>query len=145
MKKLATKSKSRLRGISFAIATGLAGVPVALLFSPIILRGSASESIALLRSAAPSVADSEAPAPYPRHRVLYLTHSAGFKHAVLPLSEQIFKEIGQQSGFDVTPTDDCSLISKAGLKDYDAVAFYTTGELPISDSQKADLLEFVKS
>jgi type 1 glutamine amidotransferase len=145
MKKLATKSKSRSRRISFAFATVLAGIPVALLPGPIILRGSASESIPLLRSAAPSVADGEAPAPYRRHRVLYLTHSAGFKHAALPLSEQIFKEIGQPAGFDVTPTDDCSLISKAGLKDYDAVAFYTTGELPISDSQKADLLEFVKS
>src|SRR6476620_11649733 len=30
--------------------------------------------------------------------VLYLTHSAGFKHDVLPLSEQILKQIGERSG-----------------------------------------------
>jgi type 1 glutamine amidotransferase len=76
---------------------------------------------------------------------LYVTHSAGFKHSVLPLSEQILKEIGARQGFDVTATADCSAISREGLGNYDAVVFYTTGELPISDEQKAALLDFVKS
>ena len=81
-----------------------------------------------------------------KHKVLYLTHSAGFKHDVLPVSETILKEIGERSGaFEVTATKDCSLISRDGLKPYDAVVFYTTGELPITDEQKAALLDFVKS
>ena len=81
-----------------------------------------------------------------RPNVLYLTHSAGFKHDVLPLSQQIFKEIGERTrAFEVTATDDCSLLSREGLKKYDAVVFYTTGELPISDEQKAAFLEFIKS
>ena len=78
-------------------------------------------------------------------KVLYLTHSAGFKHAVLPFSETTFKEIGDRNGFELTATQDCSLISKQGLAPYKAVVFYTTGELPISDEQKAALLDYVKS
>ena len=81
-----------------------------------------------------------------KHKVLYLTHSAGFKHDVLPVSETILKEIGARSGtFEVTATKDCSLISRDGLKQYDAVVFYTTGELPITDEQKAAFLDFIKS
>jgi type 1 glutamine amidotransferase len=79
-------------------------------------------------------------------RVLYLTHSAGYKHEVLPLSEQILPELGKKSGaFDATVTQDCSLISEQSLKDYSAVIFYTTGELPMDDLQKRALLEFVRS
>ena len=81
-----------------------------------------------------------------KHKVLYLTHSAGFKHEVLPLSEQIFKQIGERSGaFEVTAKQDCSVLSGDGLKPYDAVVFYTTGELPISDAQKAAFLDFIRS
>lgn len=81
-----------------------------------------------------------------KRKVLYLTHSAGFKHAVLPVSEEIFKELGVKTGaFEATVTQDCSLISKEGLKPFDAVIFYTTGELPISDEQKQALIDFVKS
>jgi type 1 glutamine amidotransferase len=79
-------------------------------------------------------------------KVLYLTYSAGFKHEVLPLSEQILKQIGERSGaFEVTATQDCSVLSREGLRPYDAVVFYTTGELPISDAQKAAFLDFVRS
>jgi type 1 glutamine amidotransferase len=81
-----------------------------------------------------------------KHKVLYLTHSAGFKHDVLPVSEEIMKEMGERTGaFEVTATKDCSLISRDSLKQYDAVVFYTTGELPLSDEQKAAFLDFIKS
>ncbi len=79
-------------------------------------------------------------------KVLYLTHSAGWKHEVLPLSQQILKQIGERSGaFEITATEDCSLLSRERLKEYDAVVFYTTGELPISDEQKDAFLDFIKS
>jgi type 1 glutamine amidotransferase len=88
----------------------------------------------------------EPTANFAKRKVLYLTHSAGFKHEVLPLSEQIFKQIGERSGaFEVTATQDCSVLSRDGLKPYDAVVFYTTGELPISDAQKAAFLDFIRS
>jgi len=78
-------------------------------------------------------------------RVLYLTHSAGFKHGVLPLSEQILPELGRSSGaFDATVTSDPAVISEQNLGNYAAVIFFTTGELPIDESQKRALVEFVR-
>jgi uncharacterized protein len=87
-----------------------------------------------------------APASAPARHVLYLTYSAGFVHDVLPLSEQTLRDIGTTSGaFDATATKDCSLVSADSLKTYDAVIFFTTGELPMSDAQKQALLDFVRS
>jgi uncharacterized protein len=79
-------------------------------------------------------------------RVLYLTHSAGFKHAVLPTSEQVMRDLGKRSGaFEATVTQDCALISKSSLEQYAAVIFFTTGELPLDEGQKKALVEFVRS
>lgn len=79
-------------------------------------------------------------------KILYVTHSAGFKHAVLPHSEQVFPELGTKAGwFTVDVTQDVAKLNAADLKQYDAVAFYTTGELPITDQQKADLQAFVEN
>jgi hypothetical protein len=81
-----------------------------------------------------------------KRKILYITHSAGFKHAVLPLSQEIMKEIADRSGlFEVTATEDLSVITAEGLKPYAAIIFYTTGELPIADEQKAALLDFIRS
>jgi type 1 glutamine amidotransferase len=78
-------------------------------------------------------------------RLLYITLSAGYHHEVVPLSAKILKDIGAGAGFDVTATDDVSGITSEGLKQYSAIAFYTTGELPMSDDQKQAMLNFVKS
>jgi uncharacterized protein len=78
-------------------------------------------------------------------KVLYLTHSAGYKHEVVPLSMQLLPEIGKKNGFDVVATKDLTFLSPQSLKSYDAVVFYTTSELPISDADKANLLAWVKS
>src|SRR5947209_8665731 len=86
------------------------------------------------------------PTPAPTRRILYLTQSAGFKHDVLPLSAQILQDMGRRAGaFDVTATDDSSLVTRDALTRYDAVVFFTTGELPMSVDQKAALVEFVRS
>lgn len=78
-------------------------------------------------------------------KLLFLTHSAGFKHSVIPLAEKVMPEIGKKlGGFDTTVTQDCSLINEANLKDYDAVMFYTTGELPISVEGKRAFVEFIR-
>ncbi|MGH9314109.1 MAG: ThuA domain-containing protein [Vicinamibacterales bacterium] len=79
-------------------------------------------------------------------RVLYLTHSAGFKHDVLPVTEEVMRDLGKRSGaFEATVTQDCSLISEQSLRNYAAVIFFTTGELPIDEAQKKALVEFVRS
>jgi len=78
--------------------------------------------------------------------LLYLTLSAGFKHDSVPLSRDIVTQIGKDSeAFDVTLADDVSPFTEANLKNYDAVMFYTTGELPMNSQQKEALLDFVRS
>jgi uncharacterized protein len=81
-----------------------------------------------------------------QRRLLYLTHSAGYRHEAIPLSREILSQIGQSSGlFDVTATEDVSQLSTENLARYAAVMFYTTGELPMSAGQKTALLDFVRS
>ena len=78
-------------------------------------------------------------------RILYITHSAGFRHQSIPHSEEALQAIAAASRkLEITATEDVSLLNAAALRNFDAVMFYTTGELPISDQQKQDLLEFVR-
>jgi type 1 glutamine amidotransferase len=81
-----------------------------------------------------------------RHRLLYLTHSAGYRHEAIPLSRMILSRLGENSGlFDVSATEDVSELTTENLAHYSIVMFYTTGELPMSAAQKAALLDFVRS
>jgi len=79
-------------------------------------------------------------------RLLYLTLSAGFKHDSVAPSRDIVKAIGEKSGaFETTLADDVSAFTAENLKNYDAVMFYTTGELPMTDAQKTAFVDFIKS
>jgi uncharacterized protein len=79
-------------------------------------------------------------------RILYVTHSAGYRHEVIPFSQAILKQLGDTSGiFEVTATEDMSEFTTDNLRRYAAVMFFTTGELPMSDAQKSALLDFVRS
>jgi len=79
-----------------------------------------------------------------QRRLLYLTHSAGYRHEAIPLSRTVLSRIGQ-SLFDVTATEDVSQLTTENLARYAAVMFFTTGELPMSATQKTALLDFVRS
>ncbi len=84
-------------------------------------------------------------APAAPKRVLYVTTSAGFRHDCLPLSQAVMRELGERSGaFEVVATEDTSLINAGTLREFDVLYFFTSGELPLSDQQKADLLAFVR-
>jgi type 1 glutamine amidotransferase len=103
------------------------------------------EFIALLGGAA-AIRPRGARAERPWERILYFTHSAGYRHDVIPLSREILTQLGRNSGvFEVTATEDTSALSTENLERYAAVMFYTTGELPISGAQKTALLDFVRS
>lgn len=79
-------------------------------------------------------------------RLLYMTLSAGYKHASIPTSENVVKEIGERSGlFDTTVTQDVGAFTTENLKKYDVVMFYTTGELPMTDAEKNAFINFVRS
>jgi uncharacterized protein len=82
----------------------------------------------------------------PIQHVLYFTRSAGYRHQVIPLSQQIMQQLGKNSGaFDLTQTEDVSVFTTENLGHYAAVIFYTSGELPMSRAEKAALLDFVRS
>ncbi len=78
-------------------------------------------------------------------RLLYFTRSAGYRHEVIPASQAVLKEIGARSAFAVTMSEDVAVFTPENLRGYRAVMFFTTGELPMSDAQKAALLDFVRS
>ncbi len=85
-------------------------------------------------------------AQQPPRRILHVTHSAGFRHSSLELSQQVLRDIAARTGrLEVVATEDLSLLSAAGLVNFDAVFFFTSGELALSDQQKTDLLNFVRS
>src|SRR5207248_4398930 len=79
-------------------------------------------------------------------RVLYVTTTAGFRHTdSIDASVEVMQQLAQESGaLEIVHTEDLSLITAANLLNFDAVYFFTSGELPLSDQQKADLLDFVR-
>jgi uncharacterized protein len=79
-------------------------------------------------------------------RVLYFTHSAGYRHEVIPASREILKQIGETAPqFEVTATEDVAAFTTENLRRYDAVVFFTTGELPMDDAQQRAFIDFVRN
>jgi len=81
------------------------------------------------------------------HRILYVTATYGFRHGSIDASIEVMQQLAADSGgvFAVDHTEDVSLINGNNLRNYDAIYFFTSGELPLNDQQKADLLDFVRS
>jgi type 1 glutamine amidotransferase len=78
-------------------------------------------------------------------RLLFLTHSAGYKHKVIPLAEKILSDVASKwAGIRTDVTQDCSLVNRDHLANYDAIMFYTSGELPISSEGRQALIHFVR-
>ncbi|MCU0247573.1 MAG: ThuA domain-containing protein [Bryobacter sp.] len=87
-----------------------------------------------------------------KKRVLCIGQTKGFQHdAATQAMVQIFN-MGKETGlWDTWIKTDCQLITKKKLTGnaknldfFDAIYFYTTGELDLDDEQKASLLSFVK-
>jgi type 1 glutamine amidotransferase len=79
-------------------------------------------------------------------KLLYMTLTKGYHHQTVEVSEPILKEMGEKSGaFQLTVTQDVGAFTKENLKQYAAVMFYTTGELPFTDEEKTALVDFLKS
>lgn len=87
-----------------------------------------------------------------KKRVLFVGQSKGFQHDSISYAMGTIWRLGQETKlWDTYLRTDTQLITKKKLQgnaknlDYfDVVAFYTTGELDMDDSQKADLLAFVR-
>ena len=77
-------------------------------------------------------------------RILYVTHSAGFRHESISTSIEVLTSLAPKE-LQVTPTEDLSTITTDNLRTFDGVFFFTSGELPLTGDQKTALLEFVRS
>ena len=88
----------------------------------------------------------------PKKRVLALgdTSTRTYQHAAISHALATIERLGRQSGlYDTWIRTDTQLVTKQksahrNLADFDAIFFYSIGELPMSDAQKADLLSFVR-
>jgi type 1 glutamine amidotransferase len=87
-----------------------------------------------------------------RKKLLFIGEVKGFQHDSVSHAMATIEHLGQQSGlWDTYLRTDSELLTKQKLQNnaknlnyFDAVMFYTTGELDLNDEQKAALLSFVK-
>ena len=77
-------------------------------------------------------------------RILYLTLSAGYRHDSIPASIEVMRAL-DPAHLEIIATEDVSYITAETLRTFDAVFFFTSGELPLSGVQKTALLDFVRA
>ncbi len=86
-------------------------------------------------------------------KLLFLTHAGLYKHASLGPAESAVTELGADGGFEVTtlegykqPSDDLdlSMITSEYLSQFDGLMMMTNGNLPLDDSQKRAIVDFVR-
>src|SRR5215831_17584523 len=78
-------------------------------------------------------------------RILYFTHSAGYRHEVIPASREILRQIGETPPrFEVVASEDVSVFTEENLRRFGAVMFFTTGEVPMNEPQKRAFIDFVR-
>lgn len=95
-------------------------------------------------------------------KILLFTKSSGFEHSVIKanqdgspcLVEKTLAELGAKHGFTIVHTKDGGVFTPERLKEFDALAFYTTGDLttpgtdkqpPMSPAGKQALFDAVKA
>ena len=95
-------------------------------------------------------------------KVLFFTKSSGYQHSVitrhkkgeLAYAEKILIDLGKEHGYEVTATKDGGYFTPEKLAEFDAIVFYTTGDLttlgtdkepPMPKNGVQTLIEFVES
>ena len=87
----------------------------------------------------------------PRKRLPVIGEEKGYRHEAVPHAMTTIERLGRETGLwdTVLRTDTEPLTKKKleynakNLNDFDAVLFYTGGNLEMDDRQKADLLSFI--
>jgi type 1 glutamine amidotransferase len=91
-------------------------------------------------------------AQVPKKKILAIGEVKGFQHDSVSHALATIEKLGKETGlWDTYIRTDSQLITKKKLEGnaknldfFDAVLFYTTGELDMDAQQKADLLSFIK-
>lgn len=87
-----------------------------------------------------------------RKQILFLGEEKGYRHEAVSHAMATIERLGRESGlWDTTIRTDTEVLTKKKLEynapnliKFDAVVFYTGGTLEMDDSQKADLLSYVR-
>lgn len=86
-------------------------------------------------------------------RLLFLTHAGLYRHSSLANAEAAVREWGASNGFEVTTVEgfrygrdelDFSFLTPEYLASFDGLTMMTNGNLPMTDAQKAGIVEFVR-
>ena len=86
-----------------------------------------------------------AKAAQPR-KLLFVVQTRGFHHDSTESAVPEIMTLGRKTkAFTTTVTDDATILTADFLRNFDAVMFFTSGELPMNDSQKKALLDYIKS
>ncbi len=88
----------------------------------------------------------------PKRNLLFIGQAKGYQHEAISTAMVTLYNLGRSSGnWNTMLRTDCTAITKKPLKweaknldAYDAVVFFTDGDLDMDASQKADLLSFVR-
>jgi len=89
--------------------------------------------------------------PHPRKQLLAIGEQKGYRHEAVSHALATIERIGRESGlWDTTIRTDTEALTKKkleynakNLNDFDAVLFFTGGELEMDPQQKADFLSFI--
>jgi len=87
-----------------------------------------------------------------KRNLLIIGQSKGYQHDSVSTAMVTLYNLGRSSGrWNTYFRTDCTAITKKPLKwgaknlnDFDAIVFFTDGDLDMDDSQKADLLSFIR-
>jgi type 1 glutamine amidotransferase len=88
----------------------------------------------------------------PKHNLLFIGQAKGYRHEAISSAMVTLFNLGRNSGvWNTELRTDCTAITKKPLKyeaknldAFDAIVFFTDGDLDMDDSQRADLLSFVR-
>jgi type 1 glutamine amidotransferase len=88
----------------------------------------------------------------PKHNLLFIGQAKGYQHETISTAMATFYDLGRSTGlWNTQLRTDCTGITKKPLKweaknldAFDAIVFFTDGDLDLDASQKADLLSFVR-
>jgi type 1 glutamine amidotransferase len=102
-----------------------------------------SLAIAALAASIFSFRIGAAPTDKPKRKILFFSKSSGFEHSVISYkngqpahAEKVLAELGEKNGWEFTFTKDGTIFTPEGLKPFDAVFFYTTGDLTTAGTDK---------
>src|SRR6185436_8641716 len=92
------------------------------------------------------------PVEKPKHNLLFIGQANGYQHEAISTAMATFYNLGRSTGlWNTYLRTDCTALTKKPLKweakninAFDAIVFFTDGELDMDALQKADLLSFVR-